>query len=173
MLEAIIFVVFPFAMAFAALSDLFSMTIANRVSIILVATFLVVAPLTGMPVAEIGMHLLAGVVLLAATFALFAFGAMGGGDAKLISATAIWMGFGINLIYYLVVSAFAGGILTLAILIFRGSPMAVYAGQYEFMRKIGDKSQGIPYGIALGFGGLIAYPQSALALWAIERMSGN
>ena len=49
MIEAAILVVFPFAMLHAAISDLLSMTILNRVSLLLVGTFMIVAPLTGMP----------------------------------------------------------------------------------------------------------------------------
>ena len=60
MLEALIFVVFPFCMVFAAVSDMLSMTIANRVSVLLVATFAVVAPLTGMDWAVYGWHFAAG-----------------------------------------------------------------------------------------------------------------
>ncbi|HEU4986579.1 MAG TPA: peptidase, partial [Rhizobiaceae bacterium] len=48
MLEAAILVIFPFCMVFAAVSDLLSMTIANRVSIILMAAFAAVAPMSGM-----------------------------------------------------------------------------------------------------------------------------
>ena len=124
MLEALIFVVFPFCMVFAAISDTLSMTIANRVPLLLLAVFLVVAPLTGMAWADIGMHLAAGALLLCVTFALFALGGMGGGDAKLIAATGVWMGFGIPLMQYLLVSAAFGGLLTLAILSYRGSALA-------------------------------------------------
>ena len=56
MLQALIFVVFPFAMAFAAVSDLLSMTIQNRVSVALVMAFAVIAPLTGMDWPAYAMH---------------------------------------------------------------------------------------------------------------------
>ena len=56
MIEALIFVVFPFCMVFAAVSDMLSMTIANRVSLVLIATFTVVAPLTGMEWTTYGWH---------------------------------------------------------------------------------------------------------------------
>ena len=82
MLEASIFVIFPFCMAFAAVSDLLSMTIANRVSLILVAAFLLLAPLTGMDWGQYGMHIAVFAAVLCATFGLFAAGGMGGGDAK-------------------------------------------------------------------------------------------
>ena len=92
MLEALIFVVFPFCMVFAAISDMLSMTIANRVPVLLVAVFALVAPLTGMDWATYGWHFAAGGLVLAVTFGLFALGGMGGGDAKLLAATAVWMG---------------------------------------------------------------------------------
>src|SRR5690606_21140338 len=104
MLETLIFIVFPSCMVFAALSDMLSMTIANWVSLLLVAVFAVVAPLTSMDWATYGWHFAAGAAVLAGTFALFAAGAMGGGDAKLLSATAVWMGFNLQLLDYLTIT---------------------------------------------------------------------
>ena len=135
MLEALIFVVFPFCMVFAAVSDTLSMTIANRVPLVLLAVFAVVAPLTGMGWAEYGWHFAAGATVLAVTFGLFALGGMGGGDAKLLSATAVWLGFNFHLVEYLVASAFLGGLLTMGILVYRGSPLAVYTGRNMFLQQ--------------------------------------
>ena len=56
MLEAIVLVVFPFCMVFAAVSDTLSMKIANTVPILLIATFLLVAPFAGLSIADIGWH---------------------------------------------------------------------------------------------------------------------
>lgn len=173
MLAALIFVVFPFCMVFAAISDMLSMTIANRVSLMLVATFALVAPLTGMEWSVYGMHFAAGAAMLAITFTLFAVGGMGGGDAKLIAATALWMGFNVHLVEYLVTSTVLGGVLTLAILSYRGSVLAVYTGHNRFLRHLSDKSVGIPYGIALGIGGLLTYPQSPLMAWAVASIAGR
>lgn len=173
MLEALIFVVFPFCMVFAALSDMLSMTIANRVSLLLVAVFAFVAPLTGMDWAAYGWHFAAGALVLAVTFGLFALGGMGGGDAKLLSATAVWMGFSFQLLEYLVASAFIGGLLTLAIVSYRGSALAVYTGRNMFLRHLADGKGGIPYGIALGIGGLVTYPASPLMVWALGRLAAQ
>ena len=52
--DAIRLLLFPALMAFAASSDLFTMTISNRVSLILVGGFFVLAFVIGMPLAEIG-----------------------------------------------------------------------------------------------------------------------
>src|ERR1700744_5421200 len=84
---------FPALMLFAAASDLFTMTISNRVSLILAAGFLVLAPLTGMAFHEITSHLAAGASVLVIAFACFAMGWIGGGDAKLAAAAALWVGF--------------------------------------------------------------------------------
>jgi prepilin peptidase CpaA len=173
MLEALIFVVFPFCMVFAAVSDMLSMTIANRVSVILVAVFAVVAPLTGMDWANYGGHFAAGGLVLAVTFLMFAIGGMGGGDAKLMAATAVWMGFNLNLLGYLVTSAFIGGLLTILILLYRKSPFADLTGSHMFLRHFANPAVGVPYGVALGIGGLLAYPASPLMLWAIGRLAGH
>src|SRR5690606_15669554 len=167
MLEAAILVIFPFCMVYAAVSDALSMTIANRVSILLVASFLILAPFTGMALPEVGLHLLAGAAVLVVTFVLFAIGGMGGGDAKLIAATAVWFGFGIELMNYLLISAIAGGFLTLALLMFRNSGIGLLAGTFAPLRYIADNKAGIPYGIALGFGGLVTYGETPLMQYAL------
>ncbi|MCX7306136.1 MAG: prepilin peptidase [Hyphomicrobiales bacterium] len=173
MLEALIFVVFPFCMVFAALSDTLSMTIANRVPLLLLAVFAVVAPMTGMDWAAYGWHFAAGALVLVVTFGLFALGGMGGGDAKLLAATALWMGFGLHLVEYLVASTFLGGALTIAIVYYRGSVLAVFTSGNLFLRNFADGKKGVPYGIALGIGGLIAFPGSPLAVWALQRIAAQ
>jgi prepilin peptidase CpaA len=172
MIEAAIFVVFPFCMAFAAVSDLLSMTIANRVSLILIGSFAVLAPLTGMDWQTYGMHFAAMGAVLSVTFVLFAVGGMGGGDAKLLASTALWMGLGQPLMTYLVMSAVFGGLLTLAILMFRKSYFAPLAVNNLFLRNIVDKKVGVPYGIALALGGYAAYLEAPLTAWALSRVAG-
>lgn len=170
MLEALILVVFPFCMVFAMISDMLSMTIANRVSVILVATFVVVAPLTGIGWEVFGWHLAAGALVLCVTFGLFAVRAMGGGDAKLLAATALWMGFSIELFMYLAYAAIFGGLLTLAIIMYRGSALAVFTGGNMFLRHFANHKVGVPYGVALGLSGLLVYPSTPLMQWALERL---
>src|SRR5437868_14882304 len=84
---------FPALMAFAAASDLFTMTIPNRISLALVGVFLALALLSGMGVQEILSHVGAGAMVLAVTFGCFAFGWIGGGDAEVAAAAALWFGF--------------------------------------------------------------------------------
>src|SRR3981081_2823568 len=81
---------FPALMAFAAVSDLFTMTISNRVSLALAAGFLALALLTGMGFYDILSHVGAGAAVLVVAFACFAMGWVGGGDAKVAAAPALW-----------------------------------------------------------------------------------
>ena len=65
MLELAVLTIFPAAVAFAGAMDLFTMTIPNRISLVLVASFLVMAPLAGMAPWQMAHHLGAGLVVLA------------------------------------------------------------------------------------------------------------
>jgi prepilin peptidase CpaA len=150
---------FPALMAFAAASDLFTMTISNRVSLALAAGFLVLAVASGMAVPDILMHLAAGATVLVAAFACFAFGWIGGGDAKVAAAAALWFGFA-HLLDYLLYASLFGGALTLLLLQFRQWPLPyVLAGQ-TWLLKLHAKDSGIPYGIALAIGALVVYSDS-------------
>ena len=150
---------FPALMAFAAASDLFTMTISNRVSLALVAGFLVLAPLSGMGAYEILLHLGAGAALLVVAFGCFAMGWVGGGDAKVASAAALWLGFD-HLLNYLLDASLLGGALTLLLLQFRQWPLPYpFTGQAWLMR-LHAKETGIPYGIALAIGALVIYPET-------------
>ena len=150
---------FPGLMAFAAASDLFTMTISNRVSLALVGGFLALALLSGLGFYDILSHLGAGLTVLAVTFACFAMGWVGGGDAKLAAAAALWFGFG-HLLSYLVYASLFGGALTLLLLQLRQWPLPyAFVGQ-AWLIKLHAKESGIPYGIALAIGALLIYPET-------------
>ena len=150
---------FPALMAFAAASDLFTMTISNRVSLALVAGFLILAVLGGMGLTDILLHVGAGATVLTVSFACFAMGWVGGGDAKVAASAALWFGFG-HLLSYLVYASLFGGALTLLLLQFRQWPLPYsFAGQ-AWLLKLHAKESGIPYGIALAIGALMIYPET-------------
>jgi len=79
----------------------------------------------------------------AGVFALFAiafrFGAMGGGDVKMLAAIALWLPFA-EVVKLLAVMSIAGGVLTVAMV--AANRLSKAAGRPE-----------IPYGIAIAFGG--------------------
>lgn len=151
--------IFPALMAYAAASDLFTMRIANWVSIAVVAGYLAMALMLGLPMKEIGYHLACGFIVLVATFTMFALGWIGGGDAKLAAATAVWFGFS-GILVYLVVAAAYGGILTVLLLQLRRFPLPDFMMRQEWIARLHDKKTGIPYGIALAAAALVIYPNT-------------
>jgi prepilin peptidase CpaA len=158
-LDLVRLTLFPALMAFAAASDLFTMTISNRVSLALGAGFLVLAFASGMAPAEILLHLAAGSLVLVAAFACFAFGWIGGGDAKVAAAAALWFGFA-HLLDYLLYASLFGGVLTLLLLQFRQWPLPYALAGQTWLLKLHAKESGIPYGIALAVGALVIYPET-------------
>jgi prepilin peptidase CpaA len=159
LVKAIELTLFPAVMAFAASSDLFTMTIANRVSIILVAGFALLAALTGMDASDLLSHVGAAAAVLAVVFVFFAFGWIGGGDAKLAAATALWFGFA-HLVDYLFYASLNGGALTLAVIYFRGMPLPQVFVGLPWAERLHRSDSGVPYGIALAAAALVVYPNT-------------
>jgi prepilin peptidase CpaA len=150
---------FPAIMAFAASSDLLTMTISNRLSLILIGGFFALACADGMPGIEILSHTGAAGVVLVAGFAFFTRGWIGGGDAKLAATTALWIGFD-HLLPYLVYASLFGGVLTLALVQFRLSPLPKALAGQEWLARLHRKDAGVPYGIALAAAALAVYPET-------------
>ncbi len=157
--DALRLALFPAMMAFAASSDLLTMTISNRVSLILVGGFVALAAIGGVSAADVLAHLAAGCVVLAAAFGLFARGVIGGGDAKLAAATALWLGFD-HLLPYLVYASLLGGALSVALVWFRMAPLPAWLARHEWAQRLHGKDAGVPYGIALAAAALAVYPET-------------
>ena len=159
LIDAARLLLFPSLMAFAASSDLLTMTISNRVSLLLAGGFFALAVFSGMGTTEILLHLGAGAVVLAMAFGFFARGWIGGGDAKLAAATALWFGFDFLLQYLLYASLF-GGALTVLLIQFRLMPLPAVLSRQPWILRLHEKGAGIPYGIALAAAALAVYPQT-------------
>jgi prepilin peptidase CpaA len=170
MLEAAALFVFPLCMSIAAISDLLTMTIPNRVPLVLAVSFLILAPLLGLPLAEIGMHFAGAVAVFLACFALFALNVMGGGDAKLLAAATLWFGFDSSLVEFLVFVALIGGVLTVAIVLLRSQANTILAIGLPLPNSL-TVAKKIPYGIAIAIGGILAFPSSPLLIAATGSVS--
>src|SRR5471030_2757597 len=151
---------FPALMAFAASSDLLTMTISNRLSLALAASFFVLTLVIGMSWPAIGMHLVAGALVLVFSFGFFSQGWIGGGDAKLVAATALWFGFD-YLLDYLVYASLFGGVLTLVLIQFRKLPLPAPLARQPWILRLHETGGGIPYGIAHAAAALAVYPKTA------------
>jgi prepilin peptidase CpaA len=137
------------------------MRISNRVVLLLVGTFFVVALAANLPFQQVALDVLGAVVVLIVAFAFFAFGWIGGGDAKLASATMLWVGLGLAL-PYLVYAALLGGGLTLAILAIRRWPLPAWLSRIRWIDRLHDAKSGVPYGIALAASGLLVYSDTII-----------
>ncbi|WP_420412258.1 A24 family peptidase [Roseibium sp.] len=162
MIEALVIVFFPMLVAFAGASDLLTMKIGNRVSILLIFGFGLLALALELPLAAWGMHGLGLLVLFLPCFAFFAAGWMGGGDVKLISSIGLWFGFSPLLVEFLFFVAVFGCVLTVSILMVRRyfvvlpEPLT----NQEWLLRLHDEKSGIPYGIAIAAAALLMYPMS-------------
>jgi prepilin peptidase CpaA len=112
-----------------------------------------------MPLPVIGMHLAAGALVLVVSFGFFTQGWIGGGDAKLAAATALWFGFA-HLLDYLIYASLFGGALTLLIIQFRKLPLPGVLARQVWIQRLHETEGGIPYGIALAAAALAIYPKT-------------
>ena len=165
----IVLLVPPLCLATAALTDFLEMKIPNRIPLFLAACFLLVVPFSGLGLVGIAWHLAAALMVFSACFALFALNVMGGGDAKILTAAALWFGFNTSLFEFLVFTGYLGGFLTIAVILLRAN--------WDKLATVGMRlpqalmhAKKIPYAIAIGAAGLIAYPSSPLVLAAIQNI---
>ena len=128
----------------------------------LLAAFPVAAVASGAPWSVLGLNLAVGVGGLVVGMALVTRGWIGGGDAKLFAAAALWLGLP-ALLTYAAVTCVAGGALALLLLSLRGAWLRplVLMGPGWFTR-LAEPGENVPYGVAIAVGALAAFPLSPL-----------
>lgn len=156
-----ILLLFPVAMLLAALHDLAKMEIPNWLTLGLAVGFFPLALSAGLPLSVLTAHALCATAALALVFVCFALDWMGGGDAKLIAAVALWLGPSAEFASFLLLSSVLGGILTLVLILARLC-LKPTTGMASLDRLL-DPESGIPYGVALGTAGLLVYPSLSAA----------
>jgi len=161
MLSTLALFVFPVLMAYAGSSDLLTMRIANWLVLLIAVAYLGLALWAQLSWPEIGMSAAAAAIVLAIAFTFFAFGWIGGGDAKLVAATTLWVGFGLML-QYLIYAALLGGALTLIILAIRRYPLPSWLQRHGWIDRLHNSKSGVPYGITLAIAALLVYPETAI-----------
>ncbi len=162
LLQAAFLFAFPALVIFGAMRDAVSFTIPNWISIALAAAFLPAALLMGAGLGQMGMALLIGAGVLIAGMGMFAVGWIGGGDAKLFAAAGLWMGLN-GLLPYLLVTALAGGALAVSLLALRSVWVRPIAARGPgWVGRLATPGENVPYGVAIAFGALAAFPDSLL-----------
>jgi prepilin peptidase CpaA len=166
LIQTLFLLVFPALVVIGAMRDAVSFTIPNWVSIALAAAFLPAAVLMGAGPGQIGLAVLIGLGTLIAGMGMFAVGWIGGGDAKLFAAAGLWMGLG-ALLPYLLVTALAGGALAVILLALRSVWVRPIAARGPgWFGRLATPGENVPYGIAIAFGALAAFPESLLSTLA-------
>ena len=165
-LELLVLTLLPALLILTAIWDITSFTIPNYLILALLTLFIVFAggnaiSGTGLGWGDAAFHLLAGVIGLALGMVLFATGVIGGGDAKLFAVITLWLGLNALFQYALLVTLL-GGVLTLAILFVRRSPLPLFLLKYEWVRRLHDRKAGIPYGVALAAAALMTLPYTQI-----------
>jgi len=161
MTRMLVLSVFPFLLIYAAISDFRTYRLPNWLNGLIFLSFFPVALIAGMPWNVMGWHLAASGVVLVGCFILFAFDLFGGGDAKMLSAAAVWIGWGENLGVYIVYTALAGGALALAMKSWQMLRLEQGIwGTDGALRKALTKNLDLPYGAAIATGALLTYPET-------------
>ena len=162
---------FPALVIIAALRDATSMTIPNWISVALAGAFAIAALFVRLPLPFLGTAALAGVVMLAAGVAMFALRWLGGGDAKLLAACALWLGWS-GLTPLIIYTGLAGGVLVLTLLAGRRAAEAYALRGPAWVDRLLTPGGDVPYGIAIAAGALAAFPESPL-MAAFLRVNGS
>jgi prepilin peptidase CpaA len=163
MLEWVLLIVLPTALVTAAAFDLATYTIPNWLSLTIAALFPAFAIVADLTIVQFALHIAVGFALLALAMMLFALRLFGGGDAKLIAATALWMGPP-GILPFLMATALTGGALATFVILLRRLPLPAALADREWARRLHERKRGVPYGIALAGGGLAAYHTTPIAI---------
>ncbi|MEM8986555.1 MAG: prepilin peptidase [Pseudomonadota bacterium] len=156
-----VLIIFPICLAYAALNDIKCFKIPNWISIVLVAVYPIAALACGASIDLVMQSFLIGAAALLIGFALFAFNILGGGDAKLFAASALWIGLS-GAAPFLLWLALSGGVLSILILLFRATPVVPAYVRFDWMMRLHQSENGVPYGVAIAIGGFAALPHTAL-----------
>ncbi len=171
-IAAALFLAFPALVLIAAVKDATSFTIPNWISLALVAVFPAAALAAGLPLITIGWHVAVGAAVLVVGMIMFALRWLGGGDAKLSAAVALWIG-GPALLDFGVGMALAGGSLALLLLSLRSAHLRplVLLGP-PWLSRLSEPGEGVPYGVAIAVGALMAFPLTPFAAGLAPSLSG-
>ena len=160
---SLLYLFVPFAvLPLCALHDVTSFKIPNRYVAVLLAAWLPAALLAGLGTQAIALSAAFGGAFLLAGFGLFAFGLLGAGDAKLVAATALWVGPS-GLPTFLVATTLLGAVLGLVLLRGRKMTLPVFAYRYDWLVQLHERERVMPYGVAIAGGAMIALAQGATA----------
>ena len=153
--------VMPALVVVGGVSDLTTMKIPNWISLALLALFPPVAWIAGLGGQDILIHFGVALAALCVGIAMFAFNWIGGGDAKLMSASCLWLGL-TGSGAFLLWTGVAGGLFCLALIMLRQRFQFLAPSAPGWAARLLEPKGDVPYGVAIAIGALMAYPNADL-----------
>src|SRR5579859_4638437 len=162
---------FVFALLSAAVSDLTTYKIKNNLILTLLLPYLAFAPIAGITGHDIARSLVVAGVVLVVGFTLFAVGLIGGGDAKLATVTALWVGAD-HAFVYLLLMPLLGAVLAAIVYACRKWPLPKRLADTAWIARLRARAPGaeLPYGVAITLAALCVLPWTpwmADGIWRI------
>lgn len=145
----------------AGLRDLTTMTIPNWMSAVLIVAFYPAAWLVGLSGMQVLTHTGVAVAALFVGAGMFALRWIGGGDAKLMATTCLWLGL-TGSAMFLLWTGLMGGLFCLCLIFARAWFKPYVYGAPPWVGRLMEPKGDIPYGVAIAVGALLAFPSSAL-----------
>ena len=130
----------------AAASDMLRMRISNGLILYMLMGVTITCAVSQPTWAVLAAHVAVGLAILGGGLVLFDRGWMGGGDVKLLAVTGLWLGPAATPAL-LILTALAGGVLTLAMIVARALGAHGLAGGR--IAALSDPMDRVPYGIAI------------------------
>jgi prepilin peptidase CpaA len=156
---------YVFCLCYAIVSDFRTLIIPNWVPLALVSVFVIFASVH-LDRRMVLAHLAVAVVIFAIASAFFIARWMGGGDVKLLTAVALWMGPE-QAGPFTLVMALLGGVLAVGLLLIKQYWALLEQSTWELpiFKRLAELARGgeCPYGVAIGIAALVASPAT---LWA-------
>lgn len=167
-------VVFCLLCVFAAISDIRSLKISNKLNLAIVALFVpaaLFAYLIGdFPIALIGGHLLSAAIAFLIGFALFSFRIFGGGDAKMIPAVMLWLGPGAAIPFTFYTALFGGLTAIIVLTVGKFVPAEALPGAIRGPFQADEGKHNVPYGVAIAAAALLCANTSPLFFQLVNQI---
>jgi prepilin peptidase CpaA len=144
--------------------DLHARRLPNPLIAGLCLLYVVHARITATPLSAFEQHAAAALVVLLAGVLLFAAGRIGGGDVKLASALALWIGPHGALAALVVVSLVGLGLALSGLAADRFARYSARLPLLAWVLELVSAKRGVPYGVALALCGVIALLPRALVI---------
>ncbi|WP_195759950.1 prepilin peptidase [Paracoccus sp. S-4012] len=156
---------YPLLMIHAGIGDIRTMQIPNNLVLLLFAGYAAAALMLPLSPVDVALSATAAAVVFALGLVAFSFRWMGGGDVKLLTVAALWLGAG-NVVPFILYTSIFGAVLTMLILLFRAVRLPAAMEARDWILRLHQRDAGVPYGMAIAAAGILAYSKTP---WVVAQ----